>query len=50
MDYLLKPIDPVKIDRDLEMIAEELSDQGAVVRTDHRMYDTYKEILCIPAH
>ena len=48
LDYLLKPIDPVKLDRDLEMIAEELSDQNYMVRTRSEMYKIpYKEILYI---
>lgn len=48
LDYLLKPIDSVKLDRDLEMIAEELSDQNYMVRTRSEMYKIpYKEILYI---
>lgn len=48
LDYLLKPIDPVKLDRNLKLITEELSDQNYMVRTRSEMYKIpYKEILYI---
>lgn len=51
LDYLLKPIDPVKLDRDLMLITEELSDQNYVVRTRSEMYKIpYKEILYISSN
>lgn len=51
LDYLLKPIDPVKLDRDLKLITEELSDQNYVVRTRSEMYKIpYKEILYISSN
>ena len=51
LDYLLKPIDPVKLDRDLKLITEELSDQNYMVRTRSEMYKIpYKEILYISSN
>ena len=51
LDYLLKPIDPVKLDRDLKLITEERSDQNYVVRTRSEMYKIpYKEILYISSN
>ena len=51
LDYLLKPIDPVKLDRDLKLITEEFSDQNYMVRTRSEMYKIpYKEILYISSN
>ena len=51
LDYLLKPIDPMKLDRDLKLITEELSDQNYMVRTRSEMYKIpYKEILYISSN
>ena len=51
LDYLLKPIDPVKLDRDLKLITEELSDQNYMVRTRSEMHKIpYKEILYISSN
>lgn len=51
LDYLLKPIDPVKLDRDLKLITEEFSDQNYMVRTRSEIYKIpYKEILYISSN
>lgn len=48
LDYLLKPIDPSKLNRCLEIITDELSDQNYIVRTKSELLKIpYKEILYI---